>query len=512
MDEKDKQLKRETLSSRLGHLSAAKQALLDKRMRGASAPRSQNTKAPIERAPRDEDPPLPFLLEGAVERVWADPEGGEDNLSRCFRLEGALDEAALHRTINELARRHEALRTNFQRIAGQTRQVIADSLNLRLPLRDLQHLDAGDRLQEGLRLLAAESQKPYDPSRDLLWRIVLVRLAEDDHLLLLTMSHLISDAWALDVLVKDSLTLYRAYAAGEESPLPELPIQFADYAYWQRRTLQGQTLAELVSYWQRQLDGLKLIPELRLPIERAVEPGSERTLLAQQLRVEAGLVESLYERSRREGVSLFMLLLAALLTVLHRYSGADDFGIPSPVAKRHRVETRGVIGWFADFIVLRVRLSGVETFSQLLERVREVVLAAYEHQDLPFAKFTGNGAAMWQEAETYPSVRFNMLMGAERQAEAAPPEGETARMGGLRVSTIKLPQEKSKSWSLPGMAMIVQGSEQGMDVVVNYEGERYEAGAIKELLENYRIVLGAVAESAEQRLDEFPLVLSYRQP
>jgi len=508
MDEQDDDLKRPTLSSRLAKLSPAKQALLEKRRQGKSLSLSRNIQAPIERVARDRELPLSFLLEDLLEQVRSNPKVDVGSLSKCFRLTGAFNEAAMEMTVNELARRHEALRTRFPLVDGRPAQIIDPPTKLSIPVTDLRDVPEAEHLEEALRILAEEARRPYDPSEERLWRVLLAQLDENDHLLLLSVSHLIADSTSMDLLVKDSWTLYRAFSTGRPSPLAELPIQFADYAYWQRETLQGQVLEDLTSYWKRQLDGLKPVPEIRLPFERPLpREMSERTVETQHLKVPAALLESLKELSQREGVSLFMLLFAALITILHRYTGKDDFGILSPVANRNRPETKGVIGWFADYIVLRVRLSGVETFSELLQRVRTVVLEAYDHQDLPFFKFHSNSSKVWDEARTYSSIRFNMVMGAESREDNAPQSGAAAQMPGLALASIKLPQPRSKSLSPPGLEVFVRGNEKQLVVSITHELERHEAAAIRELLQNYLIVLEGAIVRPEQRLSEFPLVL-----
>jgi hypothetical protein len=506
-------MKRRELSSRSSKLSPAQQALLEKRIRGASLGVNGNIQAsPIERVPRDRAMPLTFFLESLLDQKWSSWEIRENSHRRCFRLTGAFKEEAMERTVNELARRHEALRTMMPLVNGRPAQVIAPSVNLKMPLVDLEAIPEAERMEELLRILAGEVRRPYDLSREMLWRVLLIRLCESEHVLMFSMSHLISDSWSMELLIKDSWTLYQAFSTGQPSPLPELPIQFADYAYWQRETLQGQVLEDLVSYWQRQLDGLKLIPEIHLPIERPLPAvAGERHIMAQHLELPAGLLSSLRELSQREGGTIFMVLVAALIALLHRYTGKDDFGIPSTTSNRYRPETRGVIGCFADFLVLRVRMSGAETFLALLQLVRNVVLEAYEHQDLPFAKFYGHSPRMWNDAETYPSVRINITMGAEKH-EGAPESHARARTPVLVIDPVKLPESRVRNAALPGITLIVQENDNRLDVIINYDRERYADEAIKELLENYCGILESVAANPDQRLSELPLNIKTVEP
>lgn len=506
MDRRYSDLKRHTLYSRSANLSPAKRALLEKRKQGRLLRPNPSAHAPIERVARNQELPLSFLLEDVLEEIGSNPGFDAGALSTCFRLTGAFNEAAIEATVNELARRHEALRTSFPRIDGRPAQVINPPTTIKLAVVDMQDVPEARRLEEALKMLAVEERRPYHPSQVALWRVLLVRLDKNEHLLLLSVSHLIADGASLNILIEDCLTLYQAFSTGEASRLRELPIQFADYAYWQRKTLQGKLLEDLTSYWKRQLDGLKLVPQIRLPFERLPEQ-SERTLETQLLEVPEALLEGLKELARRERVTLFMLLFAGLITVLHRYTGRDDFGILSPVANRHRPETRGVVGWFADYIVLRVRLSGIETFAELLQHVRNVVLEANEHQDLPFFKFYGNSSKVWNEASAYSSVRFNMALESESREPNAPPIEAAALMPGLVLNSIEVPQPTRKTLSPPGLAVFVRCIEKELKVTITHELERHEASAISDLLQNYLLVLEGAAVLPRQRLEEFPFYL-----
>lgn len=513
MDERGDQMKRGEHSSRLTDLSPAKQALLERRRRGKSPGASRSTQAStIGRADRGRDLPLTLLLEHQLRQLWAAPDD-HDVCARCYRLTGTLDEAAMLRAVNEMARRHEILRTTFPLVEGRVTQAVAPSLTVTMPVFDLRGTPEAERMEGALRIATEEARRPYDPGRDPLWRVAFVRIGESTHLLLLNISHIISDGWSLDIFVRDLWLLYQAFSAGEPSPLTELPIQFADYASWQRETLQGPALEKLINYWKSQLDGLKLIPEIRLPIERPLAPAPGRELLYvtgafQSLNIPAALLESLKELGRREGVTLYMLLLASLAALLHRYTGELDFGIPSSIANRYLPETTQVIGPFADRLVLRIKFSAADTFSELLQRVRKVVLEAYEHQELPFIMFHGNTDEAWEKMN-YPSVRFNMQKRSEVCGAGAAEAGAEVRIAGLAIAPIDLPQcaGEDQPWDLPGIEVDVQYNEKELLVTLVYERERYEAAAIEELLGNYRVILEGAAARPAQGLSEFPLVM-----
>jgi amino acid adenylation domain-containing protein len=263
-------------------------------------------------------------------------------------------------------------------------QVIAPALSVALPVKDLGQLPEAERQVQTQRLSAEEAQRPFDLAQGPLLRATLLRLAEQEHVLLLTLHHIVSDGWSMGVFYRQLAVLYQAFSTGSRPMLPELPIQYPDFSHWQRHWLQGEVLDVQLGYWKRQLGGS--LPVLQLHTDRprpAVQTfrGARHTLLLPKR-----LSEALRGLSRQEGVTLFMTLLAAFQTLLHRYTGQDDIIVGSPVAGRTRAETEGLIGFFVNTLVLRTDLSGEPRFRQLLARVREVALGAYGHQDLPFEK------------------------------------------------------------------------------------------------------------------------------
>lgn len=333
---------------------------------------------------REQDLPLSF----AQQRLWfldqLEPNNPFYNVSQAISLRGLLDTRALAQTINTIVSRHESLRTTFQSVDGWPRQVIVDRVTMELPIRDLNHLRESERETEARRLATEEARRPFDLAAGPLIRASLVRLTEDDHVLLLTMHHIISDGWSLGILTRELGTLYEAYAAGQPSPLPELLIQYADYAVWQRQWLQGEVLEKQLAYWKERLGGD--LPLLALPTDRprpAVQTyGGSR----QSIELPMRLVEQLRQMSQREEATLYMLCLAAFQMLLSRHCGQEDIIVGSPIAGRNRAETEGLIGFFVNTLVMRTDLSGNPSFRELLVRVKEMTLGAYEHQDLPFEK------------------------------------------------------------------------------------------------------------------------------
>ncbi|MGH7828765.1 MAG: condensation domain-containing protein, partial [Candidatus Binatia bacterium] len=334
---------------------------------------------PMSRAHAQEKVPLSF----AQQRLWFldqyEPGSSVYNIPSALRLKGALNVPALERSLSEIVRRHEALRTTFAVIDGEPFQVIAPALPVSLPIVDLTDRPGSEREKEAQTIAAEHAQKPFDLSQGPLLRVFLLHLGEDDHILLLTMHHIVSDGWSRGVLYRELSVLYEAYTQGKPSPLAELPIQYADFAFWQRQWLQGEVLENQLLYWKKQLEGAPAL--LNLPTDRprpAVQSyrgGSRSIELSQEL------TQGLKALSAQEGVTLFMTLLAAFQTLLHRYTGQNDIVVGSPIANRNRAEIEGLIGFFVNTLVMRTDLSGNPTFKELLTRVRETTLEAYTHQD-----------------------------------------------------------------------------------------------------------------------------------
>jgi amino acid adenylation domain-containing protein len=335
---------------------------------------------------REEGDALPLSF--AQQRVWffdqLEPNSSAYNMSIAVRLEGKLDVAALERALVKVVRRHEVLRTTFS--AGDdglpVQFVHPTPSHWPLPITDLSHLSLPE--PEIRRLIAEEAAQPFDLEHGPLMRTALLHLDETDHVLLLSIHHIISDGWSMGVLVREAAALYEAEIEGRELALPELPIQYADFAAWQREWLQGDVLGEQLNYWLTQLEGAP--PALELPTDRP-RPAivSYRGGRAEFL-VSLEVTERLRELSRGEGATLFMTLVAAFNTLLYRYTGQDDIVIGTPIAGRNRSEIEPLIGFFVNSLVLRTDLSGAPSFRELVARVKEVTLHAYAHQDLPFEK------------------------------------------------------------------------------------------------------------------------------
>ncbi|HEY0602634.1 MAG TPA: amino acid adenylation domain-containing protein, partial [Herpetosiphonaceae bacterium] len=337
---------------------------------------------PLGPIPRNGALPLSF----AQQRLWFLDQLEQDNpiynLPFAAYLTGKLDIAALGRSLDAIVARHEVLRTTFETADhGQPVQVIAAAQPLPLPLVDLQDLPEHERDAEVRRLATSAALQPFDVARGPLLRATLLRLHGESHVLLLTMHHIVADGWSMGVFVGEISALYAATVSGTAPALPALPIQYADYAVWQRDWLQGAVLERQLTYWRQQLADL---PVLELPTDYPRPPALSFRGALHPFTLPKTLSDELVALSQREGVTLFMTLLAAWQVLLSRYSGQDDIAVGTPIAGRTRAETEDLIGFFVNTLVLRANLAGNPTFSELLGRVRAVCLGAYAHQDLPF--------------------------------------------------------------------------------------------------------------------------------
>ena len=340
-------------------------------------------RAVVPRARREQ-----FPLSFAQQRLWfldqLHPQSPAYNMSGAVRLEGPLDTKALERGLNEIVRRHEVLRATFRADGGEPVQFVSPSLEIEPPVIDLGSLPEAGRRAAARRLISEEARKPFDLTRGPLVRAALLRLSGAEHVLLLTMHHIVSDGWSVGVLVRELSVLYAAYLRGADSPLVELPIQYADYAAWQREQAAGAELERQLAYWREQLGGE--LPVLRLPTDHARSSTPTMHGATCGLRVERETRERLRALAQGEGASLFMALLAAFKTLLQRYTGQEDVIVGVPSANRDRAEIEPLVGFFVNTLALRTGLSGNPTFRQLLRRVRETALGAYAHAALPFER------------------------------------------------------------------------------------------------------------------------------
>src|SRR6185369_7996202 len=313
-----------------------------------------------------------------------EPGSGFYNIAGAVRLRGVLEVAALECAVLEVVRRHESLRTRFTAADGRPWQIIESGVSLPLQLVNLCELDEAEKDAKVLSLAREEAQRPFDLSQGPLLRTSLLKLDTEEHVLLLTMHHIISDGWSISVLMREVATLYEAYSKGESSPLPELSIQYADYAAWQRERLRGDVLERELAYWKQQLAGAATV--LELPTDHPRPPVQTFRGATQTFQLSEELTGALKTLSRSQSVTLFTTLMAAFNVLLHRYTGQDDILVGTPIANRKHIEIEKLIGYFANTLVLRTKLDVNPTFKELLQRVWDATLDASLHQDLPFER------------------------------------------------------------------------------------------------------------------------------
>ena len=406
-------------------------------------------------------------------------------------MRGRLDVSAVQRALAYIVARHEVLRTTFASEDGSPLQLIGHSRPVDVPVEDLRHASAETRAAETERLLRLAIQSAFDLAKDLMLRALLVRLADDEHILLVVTHHIASDAWSSNVLWQEFGTLYQAYAAGQIPALPPLPIQYADYAVWQRDWLQGEVLSAQTTYWKRRLAAAP--PTLGLPLRRP-RPAVQGYLGARQsIVLPRQLSDQLKLLGRREGVTLFVTLLAAFQTLLHRYTAQDDILIGSPTAGRARVETESLIGCFANTLVLRSDVSGNPSFRELLGRVREVVLEAQAHQDLPFEKVVEE---LQPGRSLSHSTFFQVMFVLQNESN------ENRTFGDLAVEPLDIHSGTAKF----DLLLSTREDKTGMMAALEYNTELFDPSTIGRILDHFQMVLTGIVHDPDRRLSDLPLL------
>jgi amino acid adenylation domain-containing protein len=446
---------------------------------------------PVVRVSREETIPLSF----AQQRLWflheLEPTSSFYNVPVAVRLRGRLQIDAMKRTLNEIVRRHESLRTSFPTVDAQPVQSIATTLVLDLPLHDLSTLPEQEREHEAQRRATEEARAPFNLAAGPLMRASLVRLGAEDHVLLVTMHHIVSDGWSMGVLIREVGALYRAFVEDEPSPLAELAVQYADFAVWQRRWLAGEVFETHLRYWKRQLGGE--LPVLNLPTDKPRPEVQSFHGSSQSRQLPVQLADALNALAKREGVTLFMLLLAAFKALLSRYTEQSDIVIGSPIANRNRVELEGLIGFFVNTLALRTDLSGNPRFRELVGRVRAVALEAYAHQDMPFEQLV-------EQMQPERTMSRNPLFQVMFQMENTPKED--LPLPGLVLSPVEVERVTTQF----DLSFDVMENDEGLVVVAEYSTDLFNGETISAMLRRWQILLEGIVANPEARLDELPLL------
>jgi non-ribosomal peptide synthetase component F/SAM-dependent methyltransferase/acyl carrier protein len=447
---------------------------------------------PLERVSRDQRLPLSF----AQQRLWVldqiEPNSSLYNMPRALRLRGTLNLEALEKALNGIVARHEVLRTTYASDKGEPYQVIAAELQQNLPVTDLSALPAGQRESEAHRIVQEQASLPFDLAKDPITRNTLLKLADDEHILIMATHHIASDGWSTGLLVRDLTVLYEAALKDKPPDLPELEVQYADYAVWQRNWLQGDVLDRQIGYWRQRLAGAP--PMLALPTDRPrpEKPTFQGTIYRSSLPM--SVTEAVRILSRQQGCTTFMTMLAGFQTMLLHYTGKHDIVLGTDLANRTSVQTESLIGFFVNLLALRTDLSGDPTFADLMARDREVALGAYVHQDVPFDKLV-------EELQPERSLSHNPLVQVLFVQQNTPRSAMT--MGGLTLEWVRM-----DVLSKFDLALFVTETNEGILGQWAYSAELFDPVTIVRMADLYQLVLEKTAANPALRLSELLGVLA----
>jgi amino acid adenylation domain-containing protein len=481
------------ITERISSLTPEQRALLEARLKqkGLQAPQSPDI---IPRRKERDSIYCPASID--QERLWfieqLQPGNTAYNIFTASRIRGLLNVEVMERVVNELIQRHEAFRTTLQAVDGLPVQVIAPVLKLKLKPVDLQSFPEAERYAEALRLTTEDFALPFDLAKGPLVRVGLLRLAEDDHVLHVNMHHTITDRWSGAVFEKELVTLYQAFAMGQPSPLPELPIQFADYAVWQRERMNGETYRNELAYWKKNLTGAPFVIDFptdypRPPIQNF---NGERVYV----NYPKSLLDGLKELSRREGVTMFMTLMAAYNILLYRYTRQEDILVSAPIGNRIRPETENIVGYLLNLLILRTDLSGNPTFRELLKQEQEVCIGAFAHQELPFGKLV-------QELKPKQDPSRNPI------AQAAFlyldfPETTSMEFLGLTARHIDIDNGASRF----DITLSMTETSEGFTVSIEYITDLFSRERMERMSKHLEILLEAIIVNPDARVSELSLL------
>jgi len=408
------------------------------------------------------------------------------NIATALRLTGGLDQRALKSSLDELVSRHESLRTRFTKIGGEPFQVVSDIVDLDLRVDYLTGLPEESRETEARRIATDESHRPFDLTEAPLFRTRLLKLSDDDHVLIMVLHHIVTDLWSMGIVFRELSALYNAYSRDKTSPLPDLPIQYPDFALWQRSYLQGEVLEDHLNYWKRQLNGVPAA--LELPTDYSRPPRLSACGAVEKFILPEWLSEKVKQLSLEQGTTLFMTLLAAFKVLLSRYSGQKDIVVGCATAGRDRAELEGLIGVFVNTLAMRTNFSDDPTFCQLLSRVKEVCLGAYAHQGLPFERLV---AELQPERRSNYSPIFQVMFSLHSSHQQREQQG--ADWNGLSVSGFSGKAEKS----MFDLSFRIIEAPQTLAATIEYSTDLFEAETIKRMARHFRVLLASIVSHPE---------------
>jgi amino acid adenylation domain-containing protein len=438
----------------------------------------------------------PSTLSFAQERMWffyqLEPDNPFYNNSTILNFKGFLDLEVLEKAVNKIVQRHEILRTNFVLTNNQPTQIVSPNQTISIPVGDLQELPSEVQHVEIKRLVKQEAQKPFNLTTGALLRTKLLRLGQQSHILILTIHHIISDGWSIGVLIQELVALYESFVTNAPCSLTDLPVQYADFAEWHRQWLQGDRLQQQLDYWKQQLAGVP--PVLHLPTD--LQRPSVQTFRGdiEKFYLDRELTQQLRQICHTSGATLFMVLLTAFSILLYRYSGQDDIVIGSPIANRNRVEIEKLIGFFANTLALRVHISGDPTYLELLNRVKEMALAAYSHQDLPFEILVDE---LKIERHLSHNALFQVVFALQNTS----------------LPTVKLPDlELSSDINFDNgtvrfdLEVHLWESPEGLKGDLVYSTDLFDSTTIKRLIGNFQTLLREIVKNPQRSISDLPIL------
>ena len=448
--------------------------------------KSKNKAFAIKPTPRNGNLPLSF----AQERLWLleqlHPGNPVHNLRAVYRLKGSVNVAALEQSIQEIVRRHEILRTTFSVVNGQPVQVISPDVTIKLPVIDLEHLSVEEREAEVRRMAAREAQQSFDLTRGPLLSVKLLRLPEAEYVFIRTIHHIINDVWSDTVLLREVAKLYEAFCSGKPSPLPKLSIQYADFARSQREWLQGDVLKSQLNYWKQKLGGN--ISLLDLPVKKSAPKLPSYRGAAKVMVLSEKLTKEVKALSHQEGVSLFVVLLAAFKTLLYQYSGQTDIILASPVVGRQQMETKKLLGYFTNILLLRTDLGKNPSFRELIGRVSKVTLAATEHQYLPFQQLV--------ESVGVPPAVLSRVMFTLQNVPSQPEQ-----LGEVGVSLVEM-EEGIANFDL---SLSVKEKGERLLGMMRYKTDLFDESVVEQIQNNFQKLLETIVADADGYLADLPM-------
>ncbi|MEH2128463.1 amino acid adenylation domain-containing protein [Nostoc sp.] len=435
--------------------------------------------------------PLSF----AQARLWLleqiNPDSGIYNMPAAVHLVGELNVEALEESINEIIRRHEILRTSFTLIDGEPLQIIVPNVQLKIPVADLHKLTEAEREAEIQRLSVEEFQCPFDFTQAPLLRCTLLQLGEQEHILLFTIHHIVFDGWSTGVLIRELAALYTSFSTGEASPLPKLPVQYADFAVWQRQHLQGERREALLTYWKQQLAN---VPVLQLPTTRPRAEVNTNRGASHIFVIPVSVVQEVRQLAQQEGVTLFMTLLASFKILLQRYSSQDNIVVGTDVANRNQAEIEPLIGFFINLLVLRTDLSGNPTFLELLQRIRTQTLSAYAYQDLPFDELVRELQPERHLSNIVPL--FQVLFVLQNTPTSA------LELPGLNLKLLELETKNSRF----DLALFLTETEQGIEGKWQYNADLFAADTITIFTKHWKTLINSIIRQPESHINTLEML------